>query len=79
MTVRASCGHVLGDDEGARGMEGLGFPVSLKSWDHEGRTVTFATYCNWCRSEAEFEGLLLGSEEDESAWLSGRMPDPQAA
>lgn len=67
MTVIASCGHTLREDEGDGGM---GWSLAIKSHSREwDRAVMYGVYCTACRDRYMAEGLVLLSEKAERRWL----------
>ena len=65
MTVVASCGHTLTEEEG------LGINCSLKSVDREfNRSIDYVSYCKQCYAEAVAKDAVLENTEDEYLWLA---------
>ena len=64
MTVVASCGHTLTEEEG------LGINCSLKSVDREfNRSIDYVSYCKQCYAEAVAKDAVLENSEEEYLWL----------
>ena len=65
MTVIASCGHQLTEDEG------LGQLLAIASYNRKGKhAIEYVAYCNMCANEAYKQGSVLLTEEEMSAWLN---------
>lgn len=65
MTVIASCGHRLTEDEG------LGQLLAIASYNREGRhSIEYVAYCTMCANEAYNQGSVLLTEEEMTAWLN---------
>ena len=73
MTVIATCGHVLADDEGP---DGMGWPLALADLDRRyERQVSHVMYCTRCSTWARAEpGLVLQDDAQIQAWLSQAEP-----
>ena len=65
MTVIASCGHCLTEDES------LGQLLAIASYNREGRhSIEYVAYCTMCANEAYNQGSVLLTEEEMTAWLN---------
>lgn len=81
MSVRASCGHVLSEEED-EGPHGMGWTIAVRAYSREATpAVNYGTYCTACRDKALAEpDYLLVDEAAEFAWLRGETgASPQAA
>ena len=64
MTVIATCGHCLTEDEG------MGQLLALADYDKFGtKSVSYVAYCNLCANEAYTSGSVLLSDEEINEWL----------
>lgn len=74
MTIIASCGHELSDDEGPYG---LGFNLAVRSQSREGEpAVQYGVYCTKCRDWAQAEpDYVFETNEAAMDWLNG-VPAP---
>lgn len=71
MSIIASCGHRLPDDE-------LGVNLALRTWSREGtRGVRYGSFCASCVEKLTEGGFVLSSTEEELAWCAGEGPDDQ--
>jgi hypothetical protein len=65
MTVIASCGHRLTEDED------LGQMLAIASYNRENRhSIEYVAYCNMCANEAYKQGSVLLTDEEMTAWLN---------
>jgi hypothetical protein len=80
MSVRASCGHLLADDE-SEGPDGLGWRLAVRDYSREGTpAVRYGSYCTSCRESAMSDpGHILVNEAAEFAWLASDTPSASAA
>lgn len=69
MTIIASCGHQLGDDEGP---DGMGWPLATRSFTRECTpAVSFGVYCTVCRDAALKEpDYVFRDDEAQMVWLN---------
>jgi hypothetical protein len=71
MTLFASCGHEIVDDDKY-------FPLSLMEWGRCGeRAVSYGNYCQKCRNMYLDYGLVLDGDEDEARWFNGEIDYPE--
>ena len=64
MSVTASCGHILTEEEG------LGTSIYIKEVDRYGeRVACYTTLCNSCLDFYRKEGLELKTEEEIHSWI----------
>lgn len=80
MSVTASCGHTLAEDE-SEGPDGLGWRLAVRDYSREGApAVRYGSYCTACRDKALAEpDYVLVDDAAEAAWLHGdAAPTPTA-
>lgn len=64
MSVIASCGHKLKDEEN------MGNTIYVKDFDRYGKKVIcYTTLCNNCLSIYREKGLELKSEQEKNNWI----------
>lgn len=69
MTIIASCGHVLTDDDGE---DGMGTQIAIKSWSRENtEQVCYMNVCTPCIQRYRDEGVLLEDQAAINAYLFG--------
>ncbi len=75
MTIQASCGHVLSENDGP---DGMGHQLSVRTWSSDGtRAVSYRSACSLCRQQMLEAGVVLLTENEVDAWLAGRGDDDQ--
>ena len=75
MTIQASCGHVLSENDGP---DGMGHQLSVRTWSSDGtRAVSYRSACSLCRQQMLEAGVVLLTENEVDAWLGGRGGDDQ--
>lgn len=68
MSIIASCGHELKDDDGENGM---GWPVYVASYCRDGSpAIAYMVVCSKCLKWYEAERLLLNTEDAQNAHLT---------
>lgn len=68
MTIIASCGHALADDEGP---DGLGYPLALKATSADwSNAVHYVVFCEKCYLHAKEQGLILENEAEQMKYLN---------
>ena len=71
MSVTASCGHLLTEEEG----HGKG--VSTMDFHKDGtRTVCWQSVCDKCYKWYKSGGYILETDEQRDDWMSGKTPYP---
>ena len=77
MSVTASCGHTLAEDE-SEGPDGLGWRLAVRDYSREGGpAVRYGSYCTACRDKALAEpDYVLADDAAELAWLRGEAGAP---
>lgn len=80
MSVRASCGHILSDNED-EGPDGMGWSLAVRAYSREATpAVNYGTYCTACRDKALAEpDHVLVDDAAEFAWLRGEPDAPLQA
>jgi hypothetical protein len=67
MSIIASCGHKLTNEDGP---DGLGFDISVRETSADNRpAVAYRSVCKNCLERYQASGLLLNSYEEEIAYL----------
>ena len=71
MTTYATCGHLLTEDED------LGVMLSVTGYGREcDLAVFYGSYCDKCAKELREGGYVLETEEEEHAWMAGKLDRP---
>jgi hypothetical protein len=65
MTIIASCGHCLTEDE----RHGQLLAIASYSRDHR-HAIEYVSYCNACANDAYKSGKVLLTDEDMTEWLN---------
>ena len=63
MSVTASCGHELTEEEG------LGTSIWVKGMDRQGKCIYYTTLCNKCLEQHRKEGLELKTQKERNDYL----------
>lgn len=67
MSVTATCGHILTEEEG------LGTTIPIKDFTKEGDpAVSYPTLCNKCLRYYRSERMELPTEESRQEWLNSK-------
>lgn len=74
MSVTASCGHVLTEEED------MGNSVSCGSYNREGeRVIVHQVLCDFCLSELRQHGVELKTEAEQKNWLMSNRDSRRVA
>lgn len=77
MSIQASCGHILSENDGP---DGMGHSIAIKSESRECRpAVAYPTVCTPCLARYRAQDLILTSDADEFAWMSETTAPPTKA
>jgi hypothetical protein len=56
----------------------LSLELATMSYSREGeRAVLYGTYCKACRVERETWGIVLHNEQEQEAWMRGKLEYPE--
>lgn len=70
MTVVASCGHTLSEEEG------LGITVFTKGYCKEGKkTIDYKSLCIKCFKYYSENNLVLNTDNEKNTWVNGKRID----
>lgn len=65
MSIIASCGHILTDDEN------MGNTLCVKEFDRLGKkALCYTTLCKNCFKSYEEKGLILKTKKEKDSWLT---------
>lgn len=72
MSVTATCGHELTDEEG------MGFMIAIKDYSRDGsRAISYPSLCTKCFKRCAKSDELLANKTEEEEWLNNEIKRQQ--